>query len=156
MCDEIAPFGLNPVNLTVAGSAAKRARELQKLNRRLRMGVSNVEAVVVSHDTLCTPEFMEAVKRFDCSRLLIADEAHNLGRPAFVNHPPEFFDYRLGLSATRYGNMMRKAQKHCSIFSDRWFSNSRSKKQSVAALLNTITTSTLSISPTARWTTGSL
>ena len=99
-CDEIAPFGLNPVNLTVVGSAAKRARELQKLNRRLRMGVSNVEAVVVSHDTLCTPEFMEAVKRFDCSRLLIADEAHNLGRPAFVNHPPEFFDYRLGLSAT--------------------------------------------------------
>ena len=99
-CDEIAPFGLNPVNLTVAGSAAKRARELQKLNRRLRMGVSDVEAVVVSHDTLCTPDFMEAVKKFNCSRLLIADEAHNLGRQAFVNHPPEFFDYRLGLSAT--------------------------------------------------------
>ena len=99
-CDEIAPFGLNPVNLTVAGSSAKRARELKKLYRRLRMGVSDVEAIVVSHDTLCMSEFMEAVKKFNCSRLLIADEAHNLGRPSFIENPPEFFEYRLGLSAT--------------------------------------------------------
>ncbi|WP_414832745.1 DEAD/DEAH box helicase family protein [Afifella sp. YEN Y35] len=99
-CDEIAPFGIKPVNLTTAGSAAKRASDLQKIKRRLRTGLSDVEAVVVSHDTLCTPEFLDAVKSFDCARLLIADEAHNLGRPSFVNDPPEFFEYRLGLSAT--------------------------------------------------------
>ncbi len=99
-CDEIAPFGVKPVNLTTAGSAAKRARELQKIKRRLRTGLSDVEAVVVSHDTLCTPEFLDAVKSFDCARLLIADEAHNLGRPSFINNPPEFFEHRLGLSAT--------------------------------------------------------
>lgn len=99
-CDEIAPFGLKPVNLTTAGSAAKRARELQRLNRRLRTSLSDVEAVVVSHDTLCTPEFLTAVEAFDCARLLIADEVHNLGRPSFINDPPEFFEYRLGLSAT--------------------------------------------------------
>lgn len=99
-CDEIAPFGLKPVNLTTAGGAAKRASELQRLKRRLRTGLSDVEAVVVSHDTLCTPEFLAAVEAFDCARLLIADEAHNLGRPSFINDPPEFFEYRLGLSAT--------------------------------------------------------
>lgn len=99
-CDEIAPFGLTPVNLTTAGGAAKRASELQKLKRRLRTGLSDVEAVVVSHDTLCTPEFLAAVQAFDCARLLIADEAHNLGRPSFINDPPEFFEYRFGLSAT--------------------------------------------------------
>ena len=99
-CDEIAPFGLTPVNLTTAGGAAKRASELQKLKRRLRTGLSDVEAVVVSHDTLCTPEFLAAVEAFDCARLLIADEAHNLGRPSFINDPPAFFEYRLGLSAT--------------------------------------------------------
>lgn len=99
-CDEIAPFGLKPVNLTTAGSAAKRASKLQKLKRRLRTGLSDVEAVVVSHDTLCTPEFLSAVEAFDCARLLIADEAHNLGRPSFINDPPEFFEHRLGLSAT--------------------------------------------------------
>lgn len=99
-CDEIAPFGLKPVNLTTSGSAAKRATELQKLKRRLRTGLSDVEVAVVSHDTLCTPEFLAAVEAFDCARLLIADEAHNLGRPSFINDPPEFFEYRLGLSAT--------------------------------------------------------
>ncbi len=99
-CDEIAPFGLTPANLTTAGGAARRASELQKLKRRLRTGLSDVEAVVVSHDTLCTPEFLATVETFDCARLLIADEAHNLGRPSFTNDPPEFFEYRLGLSAT--------------------------------------------------------
>lgn len=51
-CDEIAPFEIKPVNLTTAGSTAKRASELQKIKRRLRTGLSDVEAVVVSHDTL--------------------------------------------------------------------------------------------------------
>ena len=99
-CDEIKPFGLKPVNLTTAGSAAKRASELQKVKRRLRTGLSDVEALVVSHDTLCTRAFLSAVEAFNCIRLLIADEAHNLGRPSFVNDPPEFFEYRLALSAT--------------------------------------------------------
>ena len=99
-CDEIAPFGLKPVNLTTAGSAAKRAGELQRLKRRLRTGLSDVEAVVVSHDTLCTPEFLAAVETFSCTRLLIADEAHNLGRPSFIDNTPEFFEHRLALSAT--------------------------------------------------------
>ena len=99
-CDEIASFGLKPVNLTTAGSAAKRRRELQRLKRRLRAGLSDVEVVVVSHDTLCTPEFLVGIKAFDCARLLIADEMHNLGRQSFINDRPEFFEYRLGLSAT--------------------------------------------------------
>ena len=99
-CGEIQTFGLTPVNLTTVGNAAKRARELQRLRRRLRTGLSDVEVVVVSHDTLCTAEFREAIGAFDCSRLLIADEAHNLGRPSFVNDSPDFFEHRLGLSAT--------------------------------------------------------
>lgn len=99
-CDEMTPFGLQPVNLTTVGGAAKRASELQKIKRRLRTGLSNVEAVVVSHDTLCTPEFQEVVRGFECDRLLIADEAHNLGRVSFISEPPEFFENRLALSAT--------------------------------------------------------
>ena len=99
-CEEMAPFGLSPINLTIAGGATKRASVLQKLRRRLRTGLSDIEVVVVSHDTLCTPQFQEAVRDFDCKRLLIADEAHNLGRPSFIEDPPEFFEYRLGLSAT--------------------------------------------------------
>lgn len=99
-CDEFALFGLRPVNLAKAGNALKRASELQRLRRRLRIGLSQVEAVVVTHNTLCTPKFCDAIKAFNCARLLVADEAHNLGRPSFINDPPEFFEHRLALSAT--------------------------------------------------------
>lgn len=100
-CDEIRAFGLDAVNYTVVGGAAKRAGVLQRLKRRLRTGVSDIETVVVSHDTLCTQDFLTAMNDFKyCTRLIIADEVHNLGRPSFIKDPPEFFEFRLGLSAT--------------------------------------------------------
>src|SRR5262249_55033730 len=97
---EIAPFGLTPINLTTVAGAQRRAVELQKIRRRLRAGISEIEVVVVSHDTLCSAEFSAAVAAFECDRLLIADEAHNLGRPSFIQSAPEFFEWRLALSAT--------------------------------------------------------
>ena len=88
-CGEIPLFGLTPVNLTEAGNSTGRGRVLQKLRRQLRLGQSNVEVVLVSHDTLCTEVFKQAVAAFECERLLIADEAHNLGRENFVSDPPK-------------------------------------------------------------------
>lgn len=99
-CDEIAQFGLSPLNLTTVGGASDRSQLLKQVRRRLRLGVSQIEVVVVSHETLCTPEFDAEIRSFDSARLLIADEAHNLGRPSFVANPPSYFEYRLALSAT--------------------------------------------------------
>ena len=99
-CEELSIFGLNPINLKTKGNAAKRAKVLQRLKRRLRSEISSVETIVVSHDTLCTKEFQDIIREFGCSRLLIADEVHNLGRHSFIENPPDYFDYRLGLSAT--------------------------------------------------------
>jgi hypothetical protein len=99
-CDEIAPFGLRPVNLTLSAGVRGRAHELNRIKRRFRNGTSNVEIVVVSHRTLCDRMFKAELEKFDCIRLLIADEAHNLGAEGFISDPPSFFEYRLGLSAT--------------------------------------------------------
>jgi len=55
---------------------------------------------VVTHVTLCSEDFFNAISSFGCPRLLIADEAHNLGRPGFINNTPEYYELRLGLSAT--------------------------------------------------------
>lgn len=99
-CDEIIPFGLRLTNLTTFGSAQNRTRELQRINRRLRYGNSTAEVVIVSHKTLCKKDFSNAIRSFDCERLLIADEAHNLGSLSFINDPPEFYEHRLALSAT--------------------------------------------------------
>ena len=99
-CDEISPFGLKPVNLTEANGAKGRAAELNKLKRRFWIGSSDVEVIVVSHRTLCNSKFKAELEKFDCKTLLIGDEVHNLGSEGFITDPPNFFDYRLGLSAT--------------------------------------------------------
>ncbi len=99
-CDEVQTFGLKPLNLTTVGNAASRARAIQQVTRRLRLGLTAVEILIVSHDTLCASDFHEAMKNAGCNRLLVADEAHNLGRPNFISNTPEFFEFRLALSAT--------------------------------------------------------
>jgi superfamily II DNA or RNA helicase len=99
-CDEIAPFGVRPVNLTEASGVRGRAQQLSRIRRRLSGGASDVEAIVVSHRILCDGSFKAELSKFDCARLLVADEAHNLGAEGFISDPPEFFEYRLGLSAT--------------------------------------------------------
>ncbi len=99
-CEEITPFGIDANNLTLLSGSAARASALAKMARRLKHGLSQAEAVVVSHDTLCTPEFADATRRLGVNLLLIADEAHNLGRVSFISDPPDHFAYRLALSAT--------------------------------------------------------
>ncbi|WP_407696793.1 DEAD/DEAH box helicase family protein [Sedimentitalea xiamensis] len=99
-CSEIELFGLRPENMTEAGGPAARSQSLAQARRRLKRGVSLCEAIVVSNDTLCTKEFQEQIQSFSGAKLLIADECHNLGAASFTSDPPEFFDYRLGLSAT--------------------------------------------------------
>ena len=99
-CDEILPFGINPINLTDFSGPGARGRELGKIGRRFRHGGNTVEAVVVSYNTLTSREFKEQVQNLNCTTLLIGDEVHNLGSEGFISDPPDFFDYRLGLSAT--------------------------------------------------------
>ncbi len=99
-CGEIREFNINPINLSEVGNAVKRIKSINQVKRRLRTGISDVEAIVVTHTTLCSEDFFDAISSFECTRLLIADEAHNLGRLAFINNPPEYYELRLGLSAT--------------------------------------------------------
>jgi autotransporter-associated beta strand protein len=98
--EEVRGFGLVPVVPGEAVSRSGKLAEVASALRRLRQRRSSVECLVVTHNLLCDPEFHAAISGSSVPKLLIADEAHNLGRPAFVDHPPEFFDYRLGLSAT--------------------------------------------------------
>lgn len=99
-CDEVRLFGLRPIDLTAEAGPKGRERAIAAARRRLTMSLSPAEVLVVSNDTLVTPEFQEQVSRFEGAKLLIADECHNLGAAGFTKSPPEWFDYRLGLSAT--------------------------------------------------------
>ena len=97
-CDEIRPFGIEPLNVSAISTSAKREEELGRLRRLLRR--HKVRSIVVTHDMLCREDFQVKIERLGCETLLIADEVHNLGRSQFVDRPPRFFQHRLGLSAT--------------------------------------------------------
>lgn len=99
-CDEIKIFGITPENLTKLNGAQARNKVLQQVNRRLRTGTSKIEIVVVSHDTLCSDEFKQTISNMSFDKLLVADEAHNLGRREFIQNPPDMIEHRLALSAT--------------------------------------------------------
>lgn len=99
-CEEIEEFDIRPINLSAVGGPENRRREIKQAGRRLRLGSSKAEILIVSNDTLCTPQFIESISDIGIPKLLIADECHNLGATSFTGNPPEIFDYRLGLSAT--------------------------------------------------------
>ena len=106
-CDEIAPFGIDAVNLTEANGAKGRAQELGRIKLRFKIGRTDIVVVVVTHRTLCTSEFKAELKEFDCKKLLIADEVHNLGSEGFISDPPDFFNYRLGFISNAYPSIRR-------------------------------------------------
>ncbi len=99
--DEVRAFLVEPVSLArLAG--ASRGDRFQRAVDSLQFGVAKAEVVVITHDYLTSEAFKCQLARVPetVSTLLIADEAHNLGRRSFIHDPPQQFDYRLGLSAT--------------------------------------------------------
>lgn len=78
----------------------------QKLRREVdecRLGTRSNLVITVVQDTAANPEFLSMIRElahrgFKC--LLIGDEAHGLGAAYMRNALADFYDYRLGLSAT--------------------------------------------------------
>ena len=100
-CDEASIFGLKPRNLSGSpGGPAFRRRQIAEASRNLLLGLSTIEVLIVSHDILSDPGFQQLLEAVEATKVLVADEMHNLGTPSFLSRPPTFFKYRLGLSAT--------------------------------------------------------
>lgn len=99
-CEEVRLFGVEPRDMTAAGGPDGRRLDIAEAIRSIKLGRTEVEVLVVSHDTLINPAFQKQVAKVECAKLLIADEMHNLGSHSFLSSPPDAFDYRLGLSAT--------------------------------------------------------
>ncbi|MFK4259202.1 DEAD/DEAH box helicase family protein [Agrobacterium tumefaciens] len=99
-CEEISAFGVEPRNLSGGLGPADRRRQINDAGRNLKLGIKRVEVLVVSHDILTDVSFKAAISAVNVPKVLIADEMHNLGSRSFIADPPNFFDYRLGLSAT--------------------------------------------------------
>jgi superfamily II DNA or RNA helicase len=103
--EECVAFGLDPV-IPMRHSGERRKAALSAVFDNLRFGgAREVGTFIVTNNMLKNPLFHESLMK--CVRqipnlelLLIGDEVHGLGTEGFLSDPPEFFQYRIGLSAT--------------------------------------------------------
>ena len=99
-CEEVKIFGIEPVNISDYKDKKERSKQIQNIQKKLTFGLSDIEVIICTHNFLCDETNKNMLSKYKGKKLLIADEVHNLGREQFVNSPPSFFDYKLGLSAT--------------------------------------------------------
>ena len=101
--EDIRSFGIEPVVLSGKGRI-KRQQELEQLTVAFSSIHPRTEVLVVSNSLFVRKdsEVRSWLERLPSTIycLLIADEVHNLGARSFVENLPQFFDGRIGLSAT--------------------------------------------------------
>ena len=97
---DISKFGVEPINSFNRPKAHVR-RQIKQALRGIRHKVSKSEVILVTHEALKS-DLLSYVEEQSgkLTTLLIADEVHNLGSVGFKKDPPQYFDYKIGLSAT--------------------------------------------------------
>lgn len=98
---EVALFNVQAINLNNFSVKNKKLKAIREACKNLRFQSSKVEAIILSHDALKS-DVIEEIEKYSSNipMLLIADEVHNLGSDGFIESPPKFFQYKIGLSAT--------------------------------------------------------
>ena len=97
--EEIQKFGISAVTPTLASNL-----DLEMTGIFRGLGVTGTQVLVVTNNLLCRNEFQESLRRrihqHQVTSMLIGDEAHTLGARGFRANTPDFFEFRLALSAT--------------------------------------------------------
>lgn len=95
---EIEDFGVRAIG--VYESSHKWLPIVEDQLTAARMGQRPVVAMVATNDSFSGEKFQSVLSRISQPLLVIADEAHNLGSPAYRSCLPPNATYRLALSAT--------------------------------------------------------
>ena len=95
---DVRIFDIEPLE-TDGMSSRDIIRNLKEIKRYLRV-LDAHKVVIITHNAIKDNEVQCALEAIKVEKLLIADEAHNLGSEGFISSPPKFFFNRLALSAT--------------------------------------------------------
>lgn len=101
--DELRAFGIIPIRLS-GMRPAKRHRVLESTATGFLGVIPHTEALLMTNalfaqTTSDVKTWLETLPS-SITRILVADEVHRLGTSSFLNNPPDYFDHRIGLSAT--------------------------------------------------------
>jgi superfamily II DNA or RNA helicase len=100
--EEIREFGIIPLLPSLLSRDTRRAK-LEEMRAALGSSDRRTEVVLTTNKLFGEDESLRELFEqlpADVLTLIIGDEMHNLGVPSFINNPPDYFDKRLGLSAT--------------------------------------------------------
>ena len=98
--EDVKKFGVNPINTYGISNQKIKDQIIESLNK-IKFKVSQCEVLIVTHEFLKSETISLFENRADqLTLMLIGDEVHNLGSQGFIEKPPNFFHYKLGLSAT--------------------------------------------------------
>ncbi len=95
---EVEGFGVQPI--AVYESSRKWQSAVEGQLTSLRLGKRPLVVMVATKNSFGDTKFQSVLSRIAQPMLLIADEAHNLGSPAYLTTLPKNATYRLALSAT--------------------------------------------------------
>ena len=101
--EDVREFGIEPVLPSRLIAGASRSSELESLRAVFAVSQDRTEVVIVSNKLFLEGDFVTNLVnslKGGIRTILIADEVHNLGVPTFLEDPPDYFDRRIGLSAT--------------------------------------------------------
>ena len=101
--EDVREFGIEPVLPSRLIAGASRSSELESLRAVFAVSQDRTEVVIVSNKLFLEGDFVTNLVnslKGGIRTILIADEVHNLGVPTFLEDPPDYFDHRIGLSAT--------------------------------------------------------
>ena len=101
--DDVRDFDMEPVVLT-GMNPLQRLEELDRLSIAFGTSQPRTEVLLMTNALFSQKgsivrEWLEGLPD-SVGRVLIADEVHNLGSSTFISNQPDFFEYRIGLSAT--------------------------------------------------------
>lgn len=95
---DVENFQISPFE-TAGLASTSIIRKLKSMRRELKFS-SGQQVVILTHSALKKDSIKDELQKFTCKKMLIADEAHNLGAEGFLSDLPYFFELRLALSAT--------------------------------------------------------
>ncbi|MCA3903318.1 DEAD/DEAH box helicase family protein [Vibrio vulnificus] len=96
--EDVRNFDIEPLE-TDGMSSRDIIRKLKEIKRYLRV-LDAHKVVILTHNAIKDNAIQRVLETVNVEKILIADEAHNLGSEGFTSSPPKFFNNRLALSAT--------------------------------------------------------
>ncbi len=101
--EDVRDFGIQPFLPSIVPTGPRRSSAFEALRAAFTIGGNRTEVIIASNklfiDNDTIRDFAQGLGE-NALTFLIADEVHNLGVASFLTDTPDFFDQRLGLSAT--------------------------------------------------------